>query len=60
MEDIRAELFRKLKEKNCFWSYDLSKMDDISDEALIEYVLLHLDIDDIAPQGERYRALNVF
>lgn len=80
MEDIRSELFRKLKDENCFWSYDLSKMDDISDEALIEHVLLHLDIDDInrlflhygykkvkrvwldrvAPQGERYRALNVF
>ena len=58
----------------------MSKMVDISDEALIEHVLLHLDIDDInrlflhygykkvkrvwldrvAPQGERYRALNVF
>ena len=80
MEKIKSELFRKLKEKNCFWSYDVSKMDDISDEALIEHVLLHLDIDDInklfshygykkvkrewldsvAPQGERYRTLNVF
>ena len=80
MENIKSELFRKLKEKHCFWSYDVSKMVDISDEALIEHVLLHLDIDDInrlflhygykkvkrvwldsvAPQGERYRALNVF
>lgn len=80
MEKIKSELFRKLKEKNCFWSYDVSKIVDISDEALIEHVLLYLDIDDInklfshygykkvkrewldsvAPQGERYRTLNVF
>ena len=80
MENIKSELFRKLKEKHCFWSYDVSKIVDISDEALIEHVLLYLDIDDInrlflhygykkvkrvwldrvAPQGERYRALNVF
>ena len=80
MQDIKSELFRKLKEKHCFWSYDVSKMVDISDAALIEHVLIHLDIDDInklftyygynmvkrewlesvAPQGERYRTLNVF
>lgn len=47
MEDIRLELFRKLKDENCFWSYDLSKMDNISDEALIEHVMLYLDIEDI-------------
>ena len=45
--NIRQQLFRKLKEENCFWSYDVSKMESISDEALIEHVLLHLDIDDI-------------
>lgn len=46
-EDIRQQLFRKLKAENCFWSYDVSKMKSISDESLIEYVLLYLDIDDI-------------
>ena len=46
-EDVRSYLFRKLKEENCFWSYDVSKMDEISDEALIEHVLLYLDIEDI-------------
>jgi hypothetical protein len=46
-EDVRLYLFRKLKEENCFWSYDVSKMDEISDEALIEHVLLYLDIEDI-------------
>ena len=44
---FRQQLFRKLKKENCFWSYDVSKMKSISDEALIEYVLLYLDIDDI-------------
>ena len=46
-ENIRQQLFRKLKEENCFWSYDVSKMESISDEALIEHVLLYLDIEDI-------------
>ncbi len=45
--DIRQQLFRKLKKENCFWSYDMSKMKAISDEALIEHVLLYLDINDI-------------
>lgn len=45
--DVRQQLFRKLKKENCFWSYDLSKMKSISDESLIEHVLLHLDIEDI-------------
>ena len=45
--DAKQLLFRKLKKENCFWSYDLSKMKSISDESLIEHVLLHLDIEDI-------------
>ena len=45
--DVRQQLFRKLKKENCFWSYDLSKMKTISDESLIEHVLLYLDIEDI-------------
>lgn len=46
-DNVREQLFRKLKEENCFWSYDVSKMKTISDEALIEHVMLYLDIDDI-------------
>ncbi len=46
-KDVRKELFRKLKKENCFWSYDVSKMKSISDEALIEHVLMYLDIADI-------------
>ena len=42
-ENVRQHLFRKLKKETCFWSYDVS----ISDEALIEHVMLYLDIDDI-------------
>lgn len=45
--DVRQQLFRKLKKENCFWSYDSSKMKTISDELLIEHVLLYLDIEDI-------------
>ena len=46
-DNVRQQLFRKLKKENCFWSYDVSKMKSISDEALIEYVMLYLDIEDI-------------
>ena len=46
-DNIRQQLFRKLKKENCLWSYDVSKMRSISDESLIEHVLLYLDIDDI-------------
>ena len=46
-EDARKQLFRKQKKENCFWSYDVSKMMSISDESLIEHVLLYLDIEDI-------------
>ena len=46
-ENVRQQLFRKLKRENCLWSYDVSKMHSISDEALIEHVMLYLDIDDI-------------
>ena len=46
-DDVRKLLFRKLKKENCFWSYDVSKMKSISDESLIEHVLLYLDIEDI-------------
>ena len=46
-KDIRQYLFHRLKKENSFWSYDVSKMKSISNEALIEHVMLYLDIDDI-------------
>ena len=39
-QNVRQQLFRKLKKENCFWSYDVSKMKSISDEALIEHVMI--------------------
>lgn len=44
---VKSRLLSKLKESNGFWSYDVSKMDSISDEALIEHVMLYLDIQDV-------------
>ena len=46
-DSLKSGLLSKLKEENHFWSYDVSKMDAISDESLIENVFLYLDIDDI-------------
>ena len=40
-------LLRKLKEEHAFWSYDVSKINQVSDDVLIENVLLHLDIEEI-------------
>jgi hypothetical protein len=45
MDDNKHILFKKLKAKNAFWSY--KKADEISDDLLIEKVMLMLDIDDI-------------
>ena len=44
---IKQELLTKLKQENCFWSYNTDSINDISDEILIEKTLLHLDIEDI-------------
>lgn len=45
-KEIRQELFRKLLEENCFWSYDMSRMPSISDDILIAESLIHLDVED--------------
>lgn len=44
---IRRMLFDKLKKAHCFWSYDVSSVQSISDASLIEMVMLHLDVEDI-------------
>jgi hypothetical protein len=46
-EEIYMDLISKLHQEKAFWSYDTSKIENISDDALIAGVLLHLDIDDI-------------
>ena len=46
-EQIKKNLTDKLHRANVFWSYDPSSTSQISDEKLIEMVLLHLDIDEV-------------
>ena len=43
----REELFQRLKDEHCFWSYDQSSLKEISDETLIEMVMQHLDLKEI-------------
>jgi hypothetical protein len=44
---LKAKLAGKLISNRVFWSYADVKADNISDEILIEKVLIYLDIDDI-------------
>jgi len=44
---MRSYLTVKLKNENAFWSFDPASHYEISDEMLIEKVLLHLDLDDV-------------
>lgn len=46
-DTVKQELLAKLKQENCFWSYNADSIKNISDEILIEKTLLHLDLDDI-------------
>ena len=46
-EILKGHLADKLIKEKVFWSYDKVKADDISDEILIEKVLIYLDIEDI-------------
>lgn len=46
-ENIKKELFDRLKEDHALWSFKNPDISQISDEILIEKVLLHLDIQDI-------------
>lgn len=45
MDFIRRQLFNDLKKEGAFWSYE--SVNEISDDNLIEMVLLHLDLKDI-------------
>jgi hypothetical protein len=44
---VKKKLFETLLLAKAFWSYDIVCLDKMSDDFLIEKVLLHLDIDDI-------------
>lgn len=46
-DKIKKELFESLKKAHALWSFREPKLSQISDEMLIEKVLLHLDIQDI-------------
>jgi hypothetical protein len=46
-EQLYKALINRLHHEHAFWPYDISKINQVSDDALIEKVLLHLDIDDI-------------
>ena len=44
---LKQQLAEKLIRNKVFWSYSEVKADDISDEILIEKVLIYLDIEEI-------------
>lgn len=44
---LKQSLLEKLKEQHVFWSYQAQNIQDISDDVLIEKVLIHLDIFEI-------------
>ena len=48
-KQIKQYLFEQLKENYALWSYDRSSMtaDSLTDEQMIEKVLLYLDMDEI-------------
>jgi hypothetical protein len=46
--DIRIELWNKLHSAQALWSYDSESAAQMSDEELIEYVLLYLDLEDVS------------
>lgn len=46
-DKIKKELFESLKKEHALWSFRDPKLSQISDEILIEKVMLHLDIQDV-------------
>lgn len=45
--DIKPYLIERLKQEHCFWSFNQDSIKSISDNVLVEMVMIHLDIDDI-------------
>lgn len=45
--NIKSGLYKKLKEENAFWSYDVSHIEQIDDRTLIAKTLVHLDLSEI-------------
>ena len=44
---VKSTLLSKLKQENCFWSFNEDAVSNISDDMLIEKTLQYLDLDDI-------------
>lgn len=44
---IKKFLLDKLKQEHCFWSYEVSSIQELSDDLLIENTLRYLDLDEI-------------
>ena len=42
-----SELIERLKQEHAFWSYNIKNTDEISEDLIIEKVLIHLDIEDV-------------
>lgn len=45
--EIKYQLLNSLKAQNCFWSYDASRLQDVTDDMLIEKSLVYLDLPEI-------------
>ena len=45
--DIKQFLINRLKQKHRLWSYDNDSIQDISNDLLVELVMLYLDIEEI-------------
>ncbi|MFW6370542.1 MAG: hypothetical protein ACOC10_04975 [Bacteroidota bacterium] len=43
----KYDLFKKLVNEQAFWSYQKPSFDQLTDEVLIELVIIHLDSDEI-------------
>jgi len=41
----KEKLFELIKNDNLFWSYNVKSADDISDDLLIEHILIYSDVD---------------
>ena len=44
---IKQHLIEQLRKEHAFWSYNPSSVQEVSDDLLVEWVMLYLDIDDI-------------
>lgn len=44
---IKNQLYKKLIEENCFWSFDMTEVEMVNDDMLILKTLIHLDLIDI-------------